>query len=162
MKKSSLKQDFRLSSDEKEVLKNKAINIEGYPDVSSYIRMLLINDGAFESPSFIEKKKIEDKNYTITAYVDKDEYNRIIEKVSISKFNSISKYMSFSALEKDIVVIESLASFIQQLSKLGNNINQLTLLAHKGNIETVNLTETNKLLEDIWKSLHEIMKENQS
>lgn len=69
---------------------------------------------------------------------------------------SISSFMLHAALAQEIVIVEEVKDFNKQLLKIGNNLNQLTILAHKGNISTVNLNETKEVLTNIYKELTRI------
>lgn len=69
---------------------------------------------------------------------------------------NISQYVSLSALDRDIVVFEDLKELIHQLSKVGNNLNQITMLAHQGKIKTVDLSSVIKVVENIWQLLNSL------
>jgi hypothetical protein len=45
-----------------------------------------------------------------------------------------------------------------QLSKIGNNLNQLTVLAHQGKIKEVNLTKTREEFTGLWDELCKLVK----
>ncbi len=64
---------------------------------------------------------------------------------------SITDYMIRSALDKRIVNFDGLEGVTGQLKRMGNNINQLVLMARKGRIQTVSLENFTKELS----SLHE-------
>lgn len=44
-----------------------------------------------------------------------------------------------------------------QLSKIGNNLNQLTMLAHQGRIKEVNLTKMSEDVTGMWDDLCELV-----
>lgn len=52
-----------------------------------------------------------------------------------------------AALRQQKIYVIDLKEMARQIGKLGNNINQLTTLAHEGKIHTVNLSECSRLLE---------------
>lgn len=84
-------------------------------------------------------------------------------KAKAKKANiSVSAYIISSSLNKEIVVIDEIKEFTRQLSKVGNNLNQLTVLCHQGRIIHPNLSEINKLLQDIYKFLISIRKNKKS
>ena len=66
---------------------------------------------------------------------------------------NISQYVSMSVLGRDIVVIEDLKELTHQLAKLGNNLNQVTMLAHHEKIKEVDLPSVKKVVEEIWQLL---------
>ena len=69
---------------------------------------------------------------------------------------SISQYVSLSALGKDIIVIEDLKALTHQLSKVGTNLNQITMLAHQQRISAVDLSSVKKVVEEIWQLLNSL------
>ena len=71
------------------------------------------------------------------------DYNKIQKKAQKAKLN-ISQYVSLSALDKDILTFDEMKEMNRQLSKIGNNLNQLTMLAHQGKIKEVNLTKVSE------------------
>lgn len=83
------------------------------------------------------------------------ERNTIEEKAKRVHEN-FSPYVRKMALEGQITVIEDLREVQYQLYKIGNNLNQLTRLAHEGKILVVDLEEANRLLQDIFDSLLKI------
>ncbi|WP_416390146.1 plasmid mobilization protein [Tepidibacter hydrothermalis] len=87
--------------------------------------------------------------------VTENEYRKIEKKAQKSKMN-ISQYVSLSALGRDIVVIEDLKELTHQLSKVGTNLNQVTMLAHQGKVNTVDLSSVKKVVEEIWQLLNSL------
>jgi 3-phosphoglycerate kinase len=51
-----------------------------------------------------------------------------------------------SALDKDIFDFDDLKQMNRQLAKMGNNLNQVTMLAHQGRIKEVDLSTMSKEL----------------
>jgi len=98
---------------------------------------------------------ISNKVKRINLRVTEKEYEKIEKKAKKAKMN-ISHYVSLSALDRDIVVFEDLKELIHQLSKAGNNLNQITLLAHQGKIKAVDLSSVRKVVEEIWQSLNSL------
>jgi hypothetical protein len=62
-----------------------------------------------------------------------------------------------SALDKDILVFDDLKDINRQLAKMGNNLNQLTMLAHQGRIKEVALSKMSKDLEAILDKMCEVV-----
>lgn len=98
---------------------------------------------------------ISNKVKRINLRVTEKEYEKIEKKAKKAKMN-ISQYVSLSALGRDIVVFEDLKELIHQLSKAGNNLNQITLLAHQGKIKEIDLSSVKKVVEEIWRSLNSL------
>jgi len=101
----------------------------------------------------IKLNKIKRINLRVT---EKD-YEKIRKKAKKTKMN-MSQYVSLSALDRDFVVIEDLKGLIHQLSKVGNNLNQLTMLAHQNRLKEINVRETQAVLKEIWELLNKISK----
>ena len=96
------------------------------------------------------------KNKFIGLRVSEKELANIEMKAKKAKLN-ISQYVSLSALDKDIFVIEDVERLVHELSKVGNNLNQLTMLSHQGRIKEVNLKETKEILTKIWNKLNDTL-----
>lgn len=77
----------------------------------------------------------------------------IIKKKSKRANMSFSNYVINSALNNEVIVIDGIKDFTQQLSKVGTNLNQLTMLCHQGKINCADITTVNKLLNDLWEYL---------
>jgi hypothetical protein len=85
------------------------------------------------------------------------EYNKIKKKAE--KVNlSISKYVSLSALDKEIIFFDDIKQMNHELSKIGNNLNQLTVLAHQGKIKEVNLSQARDTFSGQWDELCKLVK----
>ena len=87
--------------------------------------------------------------------VTESEYKKIESKAKKAKMN-ISQYVSLSALDRDIVVFEDLKELIHHLAKVGNNLNQITTLAHRGKVKAVDLSSGKKVVEEIWQLLNSL------
>ena len=68
------------------------------------------------------------------------DYLSIKRKTEKAKL-SMTAYITTSALDKQIVVIEGLNNFISELKSIGKNLNQLTTLCNMGKIQSVGLAE---------------------
>ena len=81
-----------------------------------------------------------------------EEQKIILAKAQKSNMK-LSRYLSFSALDKEIFVFQELKEFAHQLSKAGTNLNQLALLANQGKIRCADVGEVKKVVHEIWLSL---------
>lgn len=97
------------------------------------------------------------RNIQTNIRMTKEENEEIRKKANEANM-TFSNYVIASALDKDIIVIDDIKEFTKQLSKAGNNLNQLTVLCHQGRITNPNLTAIHKLLQDIYKYLITIRK----
>jgi hypothetical protein len=98
---------------------------------------------------------IPNKVKRINLRVTEKEYEKIRKKAKKAKMN-ISHYVSLSALERDIVVFEELKEFSKQLAKVGNNLNQITMLAHQGKVTCIDLTSVKKVVSNQWQLLNSL------
>ncbi len=97
------------------------------------------------------------KNKRINARATEKEYMRILLKAKKSKL-SMSDYIVLSALGEEIIVIEELKDVVHNIAKIGNNLNQLTVLAHTDKIKVIDLKGFKEALNDMWKILDELTK----
>lgn len=71
---------------------------------------------------------------------------------------TFSNYVISSALNKEIVVIDGIKDFTHQLSKVGTNLNQITMLCHQDKVSCPDINSVNKMLKEIWEKLIGIRK----
>ena len=98
------------------------------------------------------------RDVTITVRCTEDERRKIRERAS-SRGLKLSDFVLRSALGKKIVVADGFWEMGKQLKAVGNNLNQLTRLAHEGRVKAVDLKECSKTLFDIYSQLGEILRE---
>ena len=101
------------------------------------------------------KQKKEDR---ITFRVSPEELKRI-EDAADSAYMTPAAYARSCALRQKIQVVPGLEDAVHQLKKIGANLNQLTVLAHEGQITAVKLDETNEAVQSLFYPLIEIMEE---
>ncbi len=83
------------------------------------------------------------------------DYNYI--KQQTQKCNTtLTQYLLYSALNKNIYVINGLEDATKELAKIGNNLNQLTRLCHQGVITCLDLTEIREQVKHIWQLLNSL------
>ena len=100
-------------------------------------------------------KQIKDKNYAFR--ISSKDLKKIQAKAKKSKM-TVTDYITQTALGKEIMNIDGLPEIVSQLKKIGNNLNQLTMLSHQGVINTVNLDETEESLTAIYWEINELTK----
>jgi len=86
-----------------------------------------------------------------------EEIKKIKIKAKLANM-TFSNYVISSALNNEVIVINGINDFTHQLSKVGTNLNQLAMLCHQGKITVPDITETNKILNDLWEYLVSIRK----
>lgn len=104
------------------------------------------------------------RNIQIKFWVTPEENAKILEKVKLSNM-PICRYLRNAAIKKEIIVYDftSLFELSAQISRIGNNINQIAKKLNQGGL--VNKDETNYLkasLESINKVFMEIYQDIQS
>ena len=72
---------------------------------------------------------------------------------------TITDYVITAATHKEIVDFNGLSEVITQLKRLGNNLNQLLILLRKNRIHTVNLSETQEELKQIYELLASVLRQ---
>ncbi|WP_432401908.1 plasmid mobilization protein [Wukongibacter sp. M2B1] len=89
------------------------------------------------------------KTKLITLRVTEKEYQTIKKKATKSGI-SLSRFVAFSALGKNVVSVNRLPQVAKQLIKIGTNLNQLVTLCHQGRITCPDLSRTRRELNNIW------------
>ena len=78
------------------------------------------------------------RNSSITFRVSEHEKKRIAAKALTARFTT-SDFCRCAALGKEVVHIEGLNECNYELNKIGNNLNQLTVLCHQRRIDNPDL-----------------------
>ena len=91
-------------------------------------------------------KSNEKKEYRITVRLSPEELNSIEAKAETAHM-ALSSYMRACALRHKVVVVEGVKECAFELKAIGRNLNQLTVLAHEGRIQLVNLEGVESALE---------------
>lgn len=97
------------------------------------------------------------RNLQTNIRMTENEMERIKKKAKSANM-TFSNYVITSALNNEIIVIDGIKDFTHQLSKVGTNLNQLTMLCHQGKINCADIASVNKLLNDLWEYLVSIRK----
>lgn len=69
------------------------------------------------------------------------------------------EYLLHAALETPIYMVEDLKPFLGELRAWGRNLNQLTVLAHQGHIESANLREATEMLGKVYEAVNRLLTE---
>lgn len=87
------------------------------------------------------------------------ELEQIKKKVAKSKLTQ-SEYLLKSALDKKIIVIDGLKEILIELSREGNNLNQISRSLNQGEqFNQEQFTETKEKLMELWSLIENILKE---
>jgi len=84
------------------------------------------------------------------------DYDRIQHKAGQAGM-SMTGFLTASALDKNIVVVDGLDKVIAELKAIGKNLNQLTTLCNMGRITCLDLTEIKSSFGKVFDYLHDRM-----
>ncbi len=158
VKTKSLKIGARVTPEQKSAIK-ELMAATGFDKESEYILYCCLKskDMRFQSPYQFERMEKSDSNRMVFR-VTKDEKEKILEKYKLSHINNFSRFIRNCCLDKPIIVFSELSDFAKQLNKIGNNLNQLTMLCHQGLIADPDIKETTDCLKNIYKELSVLQK----
>ena len=100
-------------------------------------------------------KSNEKKEYRITIRLSPEELNSIEAKAETAHM-ALSTYIRACALRHKVVVVEGVKECNSELKAIGRNLNQLTVLAHEGRIQLVNLDSVESALEQNYIGIQQL------
>lgn len=99
------------------------------------------------------------KDKQVKFWATEKELEQIKKKVKKSKLTQ-SDYLLKSALDKNIIVVEGLKEILIELSREGNNLNQITrALNQDGHFDQESFLETKEKLMELWGLIEKTLKE---
>ena len=101
---------------------------------------------------------VRTRNQVIAFRLALAEARKIREKVRRSGLSQ-QEYLLRAALEQQILVIHELKPILAELCAWGRNLNQLTVLAHTGHVQTVYLKELTDALGRAYEALNGLLTE---
>ena len=104
---------------------------------------------------------VRTRNQVIAFRVTPVEAKKLREKVQKSGLTQ-QEYLLRAALEQQILVIHELKPILTELCAWGRNLNQLTVLAHTGHVQTVYLNELTEALGKTYEALNGLLTEKGS
>ena len=93
----------------------------------------------------------------IKFYVNEKEYEQIKKNVEKSKLKQ-QEYLIKSALNKKIIVVDGLKEILLELSREGNNLNQIAKKINEG--EQKDIKEMKNKLNNLWDLIEKFLKES--
>lgn len=96
---------------------------------------------------------MKDRRKTIR--MSKEEEKRVLLSLEDTGLN-FSDYVRKAINDHPVILISGIRDLHMQVAKIGNNLNQLTMLAHEGRITSVNLAECLEMLQLTYDKLNEI------
>lgn len=100
------------------------------------------------------------RNIPIAFRVTEKELNDIDKQARKAKLDR-TNYLIAAGIGKEIRIVDGINDMLPALKRIGNNLNQLSVLAHTGGIHAVNLSDTENLLQKIYEELYRIGRENE-
>ena len=101
---------------------------------------------------------VRTRNQVIAFRVALAEARKIREKVRRSGLSQ-QEYLLRAALEEPICVVGELKPILVELRGWGRNLNQLTVLAHTGRVQTVYLRECMEVLGKTYEAVNRLLTE---
>ena len=101
---------------------------------------------------------VRTRNQVIAFRVTPAEAKKLREKVRQSGLSQ-QEYLLRAALEESICVVDELKPILAELRGWGRNLNQLTVLAHSGRVQTVYLQELTAALAKTYEAVNCLLTE---
>lgn len=134
---------------------------QNYESLSSYCTRILIAASSQALPDDIAKEekrnRILRKDQLMHIRISSEDKAAIYKRAGDIGM-SVGEYMIRSAREDKTVVILDGKEILHQLSKIGTNLNQLTILCHQGKITNPNLENVNDTLTKVMRDIRKLMK----
>jgi hypothetical protein len=92
------------------------------------------------------------KSRKVTYRLTEKDFKRVEKNAKKANLN-LSQYLEKLSQEAQVLDFKELEEINYKLSKIGNNINQLTMLAHQGRIKTIDFTDFEKAFSGMWDEL---------
>ena len=103
----------------------------------------------------MDKQETSTKSIIIPFRVTPEE-KALLEEKSYGHYRLMSDYIRDCVFKKEIVVINDLDKFADELRRIGNNLNQLTRAVNAGYAEIIDLDKTKKEVKKLWQSLNSL------
>jgi hypothetical protein len=137
----------------------KKMHESGFEYESEYVLACCLNGLELRVYSDYQLQLLEHgKNDRLDVRVMPKEKEIIIKRFKESNMNNFSRYVRNCCLNNPIITINELKEFTVELNRIGNNLNQLTMLCHQGLISAPDLSETKEALKNTYKEVIGIKK----
>lgn len=94
------------------------------------------------------------KDYVFSIRIEKSDLDKIRENAKKADMTTTAYLIDRALREEQIVILEDLKPVCHDIRKIGTNLNQLTMLAHKGRISCVNLSAFSEEVKKLWQPLN--------
>lgn len=94
------------------------------------------------------------KDYVFSIRIEKSDLDKIRENAKKADMTTTAYLIDRALREEQIIILEDLKPVCHEIRKIGTNLNQLTILAHKGQINCVNLSAFSEEVKKLWQPLN--------
>lgn len=94
------------------------------------------------------------KDYVFSIRIEKTNLDKIRENAQKANMTTTAYLINRALKDDNIIILEDLKPLCHELRKIGTNLNQLTMLAHRGQINCVDLTELSEEVKALWQPLN--------
>ena len=94
------------------------------------------------------------KNYDFHFRISEEEIKKIRENAKKADMTTTAYLINRALCDDKIVILDDLRPVCHELRKIGTNLNQLAILAHRGQISCVNLTAISEEVRNLWQPLN--------
>ena len=94
------------------------------------------------------------KDYTFNIRIAKSDLDKIRENAQKANMTTTAYLINRALKDDNIIILEDLKPLCHELRKIGTNLNQLTMLAHSGQIGCVDLTVLSEEVKALWQPLN--------
>lgn len=125
--------------------------------ISDYVRWKLFQESGPEADIFSLPPSGQKGRHYIRTTVTEEQAKVLKERCAEAGI-PVSEYVRRALLKEQVIVILEGKEILRQLTGIGNNLNQLTMLAHQGRITAIHLEEVERIQKKIIKELRKIMR----
>lgn len=94
------------------------------------------------------------KDYGFSIRIEKSDLDKIRENAQKANMTTTAYLINRALRDDRIIILEDLKPVCYELRKIGTNLNQLTMLAHRGQINCVNLSALSEEVKKLWQPLN--------
>ena len=94
------------------------------------------------------------KDYGFSIRIERSDLDKIRENAQKANMTTTAYLINRALRDDRIIILEDLKPVCHELRKIGTNLNQLTMLAHRGQINCVNLSALSEEVKKLWQPLN--------
>jgi hypothetical protein len=143
----------RVTPEQKDVV-IKLMKESGYEYESEYVLACCLKGPGVKLFSGYQEQLLERSDPArIECRTTKKEKEIILNRFKESKINNFGRFVRNCCLNNPIIVIDDLKEYTTELNRIGNNLNQLTMLCHQGLITAPDLNEVKEALKTLYQEV---------